>query len=172
MHGLSVGRAWTVAAVSVLLLGACATENREERAVDDELVGAPGCFYARDVQDFRVIDRSRLIVLAPNDSRAFQLRISPPSSALRNATRLRFESRGGQICGRAGESIYFDSQNSLRYVVMDVRRLDQVSVDLLRGNGGPAAAGLEAQNETEAEIEPLAGEGGDNSNDKQEAGEP
>jgi hypothetical protein len=50
---------------------------------------------------------------------------------------------------------------------MDVRRLDQVSVELLGGNGGPAAAGLEAQNETEAEIEPLAGEGGDNSDDKQ-----
>jgi hypothetical protein len=139
-----------------LLLPACASDTARD-APDDEMAGTPGCFNIRDVQNFRVIDRSRLIVFAPNDSRAFQVRISPPSSELRGAPGIAFESRSGRICGRAGESIYFDGPGGTRYSVTDVRRLDQAPPKLPSGGDGPEAAGLEPEPESAAEIEPLPG---------------
>jgi hypothetical protein len=156
----------------VLLLAACSTgAPRTDTPV--ELTGTPGCFNIRDVQDFRAIDRSRLVVFAPNDSRAFQLRISPPSPALRGAPRIAFDSRSGRICGRAGESIYFDTPGSMRYAVTDVRRLDQTSAALLgSGGSGPKADELEPETDTAADIEPLAGAGEDQADKPSTAGEP
>lgn len=149
-----------------LLLAACSGSAPREPGTAVEPDGAPGCFNIRDVQDFRVIDRSRLIVFAPNESRAFQVRIAPPSSDLRNALFIRFEARGGRVCGRAGESIYFDGPGAVRYAVTDVTRLD----------GVPAAAGgterMEPGNDTAADIEPLADPDDDRTADQPETGEP
>ena len=154
-----------------LLLIACSPGTTRD-APDDEMLGTPGCFYIRDVQNFRVIDRSRLIVFAPNDSRAFQVRISPPSSALRGAPGIAFESRSGQICGRAGDRIYFDAPGGTRYSVADVRRLDRMPPELRGGDGDAAGEGLEPETESAAEIEPLPGAGSDQAEQQQEAGEP
>jgi len=160
-----------VSAGLALLAAACSSGAPREVS-EVEMVGAPGCFNIRDVQNFRAIDRSRLIVFAPNDARAFQVRITPPSTSLRNSTRIAFDSRSGRICGRAGESIYFDAPGSMRYAVTDVRRLGRDSAALLGSGGdGPKAEDLEPETETAAEIEPLSDDGNDEVYQEAEAGE-
>lgn len=155
-----------------LLLAACSSgAPRTDPAI--EMTGTPGCFNIRDAQNFRVIDRGRLVVFAPNDSRAFQVRISPPSSSLRGATGIAFDSRSGRICGRAGESIYFNAPGSMRYAVTDVRRLDKSSAAMIsKGGDGPKGEELEPETDTAAEIEPLAGAGDDQAEEPDKAGEP
>lgn len=98
------------------------------------MTGTAACFYPRDVQDFRVVDRSRVILYAPNDANAYQLRISPPSTELRFAESLAFLPAGGRICGFAGERLVVGPATSAqRFAIIDVIRLSPGSLQTLRG---------------------------------------
>jgi len=163
--------AHVAAAFALLVLLVACSAGAPRDLPDNQMAGAPGCFNIRDVQDFRALDRNRLVVFAPNDSRAYQVRISPPSSALRGASRIAFESRSGRICGRAGDSLYFDRPGAMRFAVTDVRRLDRNAVGMLGDAGGPDAEGLEPETDTAADIEPLPGAGGDQADEQLNSGE-
>lgn len=139
-------------------LGACAgaTDSSTDRGADEAL-GQPGCFYGRQVQDFRVLDRSSLLVFAPTRRHAYRLEISPPSSELRFADVIAFESPSGQICGRAGERLLLGTRDVRRFVVMDVQQLTAAQVDLLLAADDGAA--IEPQPGGAAEIEALETDG-------------
>lgn len=98
-----------------------------------------GCFYARDVGSWRVLDRSSLIVYAPSKSHAFRVQVAPGASDLKWVDRLAFISRSSQICGHAGERIVIPTGSFKKsYSVIDVRQLDRVSLEGLLGGYGEA----------------------------------
>lgn len=132
--------------LTICALAGCAGaggQARTERvAVPGPAVsGAQGCFYPRDVQDFRVLDRSSLIVYAPNDGNAYHVRLSPPSLDLRFAESLAFLPAGGRICGYAGERLIVGPPRSAEHLaIIDVVRLSPDSLQVLR-SGAEGGAG-------------------------------
>jgi len=121
------------------ILAACAGTDGQARAGKardpvPSVTGTAACFYPREVQDFRVLDRSRVILYAPNDANAYQLRISPPSTELHFAESLAFLPASGRICGYAGERLIVGPTTSAqRFAIIDVIRLSPGSLQMLRG---------------------------------------
>ena len=115
-----------------------AQDGDDESALVD---GAQACFYTRQASDFRALDRSNLIVYAPNRSWPYRVRISPPSNDLRSAETLAFSGRSNRICGHAGESVLIGRSGTGRqHSIIDVSRLDEDELQALleqydRGNG-------------------------------------
>lgn len=133
-----------------LVLGCAATDSqapeqsRQKPASVPALSGTSACFYPREVQNFRVIDRSTVVVFAPNENNAFVLRVSPPSVELRGAEALAFQPERGRICGYAGERLLVSPGRSAeRLAIIDVRQLAPDAVEALQSatkdGAGPAA---------------------------------
>ena len=103
---------------------------------EDQVLGGQarqGCFYTREASNFDVLDKSNLIVYAPTKSRAYHVRIAPPSHELRHANRIAFEGRSGRICGYAGESVSFGGGiGARRYSVANVWRLNEAALEQLK----------------------------------------
>ena len=116
------------------LVACTAPESREEATAASG--SRPACFSARQVSDFRVLDRSSLIVYAPSRNNAYHVRISPPSIELRNANALGFSSRNSRICGYAGEALRLDRNDRFSYSIVSVRRLDEVALQGLLDTSG------------------------------------
>lgn len=113
-------------AISFAVLFGCASNSPENDEDAAALVsGQEGCFQAGQVTGFRPLDRSNLIVYAPTKSRAYHVQIRPPARELTFANRIAFDAQGTRICGRAGESVIFDSDSMARkYFVTAVYGLD------------------------------------------------
>lgn len=130
-----------VVGATVLLAAAGCTAPASDPAGRDttpapSLAGQPDCFFARDAQDFRALDRSSLLVFAPNRQNAFRVTVSPPSFGLRNAVGIAFAG-GSRICGQAGERLLLDGGGgSESLAVIDVRRLDPAALDATVGPPG------------------------------------
>jgi hypothetical protein len=109
---------------------------QKARLPPPSVTGASGCFFARQAQGFRVLDRSNLIVFAPNESHAYHVRISPPSTDLRFAESLAFLPADAWICGHAGERLVIGgARRELPLAVLDVSRLSAASLAALGGDG-------------------------------------
>jgi hypothetical protein len=116
------------------MLAGLAPVNGADEAPDEVLGGTTkqGCFYTRDASNFDVLDSSNFIVYAPTKSRAFHVRIAPPSNELRFANGLAFEGRDNRICGYAGDSVAFGGGGSpRRYSIVDVWQLDAAALEQL-----------------------------------------
>ncbi|MGI9330326.1 MAG: DUF6491 family protein [Gammaproteobacteria bacterium] len=143
------------------LLSACASQPASEAtnssADDYQPRGTQGCFSRRQAQDFVVLDRSTLIVYAPNKNQAYLVQISPPATRMPFADELAFESRSSQICGRTGERVRLAADSMRRYAITDVRRLARPELDKILSNRGRAdkGQGLEPVAGDGAEIEPI-----------------
>ncbi len=153
--------------VAVCLMAACSGTNstRSEeparartRIPAPSVTGAAACFYPRQVQDFRVLDRSNLIVYAPNDRHAYHVQISPPSTDLRYADSLAFLPSNDRICGYAGERLIIGrSTDGPRAAVIAVSRLSPESLESLRaGHDGAASPAVAPQPGPGAAIEGLS----------------
>jgi hypothetical protein len=70
-----------------------------------------------------VLDRSNLIVYAPTKNNAYHVRISPPSTELRDANALSFGANETRICGYAGDRVLIEGSRDRSYAVIDVARL-------------------------------------------------
>jgi hypothetical protein len=121
--------------------------------------GESACFYAEQVQNFRVLDRSNLIVYAPNESNAYRVTISPPSTDLRFTDTVAFRPAAGRICGYAGQRLVVGAALSPDVVaIINVARLSRASLDALRGeSGGDARPAVQPQPGPGADVE---GDGG------------
>lgn len=148
-----------ILSAAALMLAACATTPESETtAARAEPLGTQACFYQRNVTGFRYLDRSNLIVYAPGRSNAYRVTISPPSFELRSADAIAFASRGGRICGYAGESLLIDRGTDRRYAVIDVRQIDAAALDALLGPDEEKLSPEPAEGaEIEREVEPEAG---------------
>lgn len=158
-------------------LAGCAGPGGEARAgrgavPAPSVTGTTGCFYPRDVRDFRVLDRSNLILYAPDDSNAYHIRLSPPSTELRFAEAIAFQPAGERICGYAGERLIVGPPTSVeRLAIIDVARLSPESLQALRSGGeagsGPAAPrpqpgpGADVEDATAAPVTENADSGGE-----------
>jgi hypothetical protein len=133
------------ALLAACILAGCSAQDGQTTAAKvpvpaPSVTGKSACFYAREAQDFRVLDRSNVIVYAPNDANAYHLRISPPSTALRDAETLAFLPAGGRICGHAGERLIIGPSGSDgRLAIIDVARLSPGSLQMLRGGSDGGA---------------------------------
>lgn len=118
--------------------------------------GTAGCFHAWQAQDFRVLDRSNLIVYAPNDRNAYHVQVSPPSMDLRNAESLAFVPPNDRICGYAGQRLIVGGAMAGQpLAVIAVSRLSPEGLASLRsGSSGAAPPAAEPQPGPGAEIEP------------------
>jgi hypothetical protein len=143
----------------IIALTGCATRDEaavETAAEDERVTGTPACFYRRQVSDFRALDRANLIVYAPTKSNAYHVRISPPTTSLKWADTIAFQSRSGRICGYAGERLLLDGAGAARgFSVAGVYRLDETTHDelLVQYGLGKGATGLEPAETAGAEIE-------------------
>jgi hypothetical protein len=119
-----------------------------------------GCFYARELSNWDVLNREYLIAYAPSKSRAYLLRFSPPSFDVRSASTIGFEG-GDRICGRPGERLIVGRGRGMGHMIMDVWRLDGMTVDRLlekkktreTGEVEPAAESPGAKVETDIKGE-------------------
>jgi len=107
--------------------------------------GVPGCFPVSLAMDFRVLDRSNLIVYAPDERNAYHVQVGPPSQELRYAESLTFRAPTGRICGLAGERVIIGglpgSPSGPELSVWAVSLLSTESLELLRaGSGVPPPA--------------------------------
>jgi len=117
--------------------------------------GTAACFYAGQVSDFTVLDRSNLIVYAPSKQSAYHVRISPPAIGLRSADRLSFGRSDARICGYAGERLIVpDGRGGERYSIVGVARLTQAGLEALLFAAGRSAGPGPAD---AAEPEPAGG---------------
>lgn len=145
-------------------LGACAGQRDSSNGGAENqpaMTGQQACFYRRQVQDFHALDRSSLVVFAPTRRNAYLVQVSPPSSELRFADGLAFDSRSNQVCGRAGDALLLGAGALRRYAVVDVRRLEPGQLDtVLASYGkGDTATPMEPQTDTAADIEPVESAG-------------
>ncbi len=132
--GLRLGVILLGAGFSPMIAADDPTNEGTNEGMDEVLGGESkqGCFYTRDASSFDVLDRSNFVVYAPTKSRAFHVRIAPPSSELRSANGLAFEGRSNRICGYAGETVVFGGSGmGRRYSITDVRRLDAAALEHL-----------------------------------------
>jgi hypothetical protein len=91
------------------------------------------CFYERDVSNWDVLNREYLLVYAPRKSRAFLVRIAPPSVDLRSASVLAFDSRD-RVCGKAGDRLIIGRGNGSSFSIVGVWRVPEDQVDRYQEN--------------------------------------
>lgn len=95
--------------VAGCLLAGCSAASNQAPAAKASIpppsaTGTSACFYPRQVQSFRALDRSNLIVYALNGANAYHVRITPPAG-LEFAESLTFLPADARICGYAGERL-------------------------------------------------------------------
>ena len=62
------------------LISGCASQSDTNELEDDiKLSNRSSCFNTMDIRDYRVLDRSNLIVYCRPKSRSYHLKISPPN---------------------------------------------------------------------------------------------
>jgi len=120
-----------------VILSGCTTAEGEgdERPAEPTIDTAgfkPGCFYAREVNNWEALNREYLLVYAPNKSRAYLMRFAPPSPEVRNAVTIGFGGRS-RICGKTGERLVVGRGGGpgREYTINNVWRLDSDAVDTL-----------------------------------------
>ncbi len=140
-----------IIALAGCLLAGCAATTDQAASLKVPIpppstTGTSACFYADQAQSFRLLDARNLIVYAPDERRAYHVRISPasPSRDLRFADRVAFEPANGRICGYAGERLVIGRGTGAdRVSVVDVARLTPGSLAALQsgseGEAVPAA---------------------------------
>lgn len=131
--------------LAALVGGGCSTHDSSERparpSVKPGEFGEPGCFFARQAQDFQALDDRNLIVFAPSESQAYHLQISPPAFGLRFANGLAFVSNKIQLCGYPGDDLLLaEGGGQRRFSITGVWRLNEDSLQALRARFGHGEA--------------------------------
>ena len=86
------------------------------------------CFNSRDISDYKVLDRSNIIVYGRPSSRSYHIQISPPANSIRGSDTISFNSWSGRICGFAGDELIIP--NSIfqeRHSIFTVKQLDETA---------------------------------------------
>ena len=144
-----------LATLALCLLAGCSMTGDQTAALKGQNTPPPrsgtgDCFYARQAQSFVALDRSNLIIYAPNEANAFHVLVSPPT-ALQSAETLKFLPADARICGYAGERLIVGSGPAREALaVIDVSRV---------APGSLAALQASATEETPPSARPQAGPG-------------
>ena len=113
----------------LLFINGCAsqTDNNNNELEDDmKLSNRSSCFNTMNIRDYRVLDRSNLIVYGHPRSRSYLLKISPPNLDKISLDMISFKSFSGRVCGFAGDELIIpDSLFEQRYSIISVTQLDE-----------------------------------------------
>ena len=104
------------------------TESDKSRA------GKNDCVFARTVNDFKVLDRNKMVIWAPTRSKAYLVELSMPMPELKFANRIAVVDRNhdGMLCGYGMDRIIVadSTASSLRTpaTIMGMTRLDDAAL--------------------------------------------
>jgi hypothetical protein len=95
--------------------------------------GKNDCVFARTINDFKVLDRNKMIIWAPTRSRAYLVELSMPMPELKFANTIAFVDRNhdGMLCGYGMDRIVaVDSSPGFRSpaTVMGMKRLNDADL--------------------------------------------
>ena len=158
----------------LLVLSGCTQEeqlkNERSTSTGYNVRLGSSCFNKDTIQDYRVLDRSNLVIYGRPKSRSYHLQITPPAS-IRSSDSIYFNSRTGRICGFAGDELIIpDSIFSERHSIIAVNELDDIAHYnlLLRFGIGDPLEVVEPDKETSPEITRELSETDNQENDNNE----
>ena len=117
-------------------------------ATDKARTGKNDCVFARTINDFKVLDRDKMIIWAPTRSKAYLVELSMPMPELKFANRIAVVDRNhdGMLCGYGMDRIVVADSSAAGFrtpaTIMGMKRLDdtdlaqleqQYNVKLTRG---------------------------------------
>ena len=112
------------------------------------------CFNSRDIDDYRVLDRSNLIVYGRPSTKAYHIEISPPATSIRGSDMISFVSWSGRICGFAGDDLVIpNSIYNERHSIISVKQLDETAQYNLLVRYGKAEPIIEVKPEDDSSPE-------------------
>ena len=112
------------------------------------------CFNSRDIDDYRVLNRSNLIVYGRPSTKAYHIEISPPATSISGSDMISFVSWSGRICGFAGDDLLIpNSIYNERHSIISVKRLDETAQYNLLVRFGKAEPVIEVQPEDDSSPE-------------------
>ena len=113
----------------LLFINGCASQSDTNNLEDDiKLSNRSSCFNTMDIRDYRVLDRSNLIVYGRPKSRSYHLKISPPNLDESGLDMISFKSWSGRVCGFAGDELIIpDNIFQQSYSIISVTQLDEAA---------------------------------------------
>ena len=127
MLGKNYKKYYGLIIVLFLFVYGCASQSDNNDLTDDiKLSNRSSCFNTMDIRDYRVLDRSNLIVYGRPKSRSYHLKISPPNMDVNGLDMISFKSWSGRVCGFAGDELIIpDSLFQQSYSIISVTQLDE-----------------------------------------------
>jgi hypothetical protein len=119
--------AWAMSMAAVASAPALAATDTSSHAGKNE------CVFARTINDFKVLDRNKMVIWAPSRSKAYLVELSMPMPELKFANTIAVVDRNhdGMLCGYGMDRIVaVDSGPGLRTpaTVMGMTRLDDAAL--------------------------------------------
>ena len=153
-----------------MLITSCGqeTELSNKNTPRYSMMEGSSCFNSRDIDDYRVLDRSNLIVYGRPSTKAYHIEISPPATSIRGSDMISFASWSGRICGFAGDDLLIpNSIYNERHSIISVKRLDETAQYNLLVRFGKAEPVIEVQPEDDSSPEIKRELGEDEDQDKE-----
>ena len=145
-----------VAGVTVLALTlvACASTGESGGGAPTTASGnTTECFFARNIHDWKALDRKNLIVWETR-RKPFHLELMRPCQSLRFANTIALSSRGSRICGYAGDAVVVGGTVPDRCTISSVRALSENSLQELLIHHGQAPPKLKTEKDTSVTGDP------------------
>ena len=139
-----------------MLITSCGqeTELSNKNTPRYSMMEGSSCFNSRDIDDYRVLDRSNLIVYGRPSTKAYHIEISPPASSIRGSDMISFISWSGRICGFAGDDLVIpNSIYNERHSIISVKQLDETAQYNLLVRYGKAEPIIEVKPEDDSSPE-------------------
>ena len=114
-------KALTACAISILLLGGCATTGENEDG--PSRARSNDCFNSDRVAGYKVLSRDTLLVWSPSRACAYLVGVGAGCHSLRSTFRAGFADRDGRICGFADDRFVTDDSLGGDCLVTSVEKL-------------------------------------------------
>lgn len=103
-------------------------------ANDQSRTGNNDCVFARTINDFKVLDRSKMVIWAPSRSKAYLVELSMPLPELKFANSIAVVDRNhdGMLCGYGMDRIVVADSSAAGFrtpaTIMGMKRLDDAAL--------------------------------------------
>lgn len=114
--------------------GASAHAAAAAAAKDQSRTGNNDCVFARTINDFKVLDRSKMVIWAPSRSKAYLVELSMPLPELKFANSIAVVDRNhdGMLCGYGMDRIVVADSSAAGFrtpaTIMGMKRLDDAAL--------------------------------------------
>ena len=103
-------------------------------ATDKSRIGKNDCVFASTINDFKVLDRNKMVIWAPTRSKAYLVELSMPLPELKFANRIAIVDRNhdGMLCGYGMDRIVVADSSAAGFrtpaTIMGMKRLDDAEL--------------------------------------------